>query len=58
MLTTAEAAKRLKVSPRRVLALVTSGRLPAQKFGHVWMIAPADLAKVRNRKAGRPKSKR
>jgi excisionase family DNA binding protein len=54
MLTTAQAAKRLKITPRRVQALIGSGRLPASKFGHVWMIAPADLAKVRHRKPGRP----
>ena len=54
-LTTAQAAAELGVSPSRVLKLIEAGRLPAQKFGHAYLIQKKDLAKVRVRKTGRPK---
>jgi hypothetical protein len=37
-----------------VQALIQAGRLPAQKIGMQHLIQPADLAKVRDRKPGRP----
>jgi excisionase family DNA binding protein len=37
-LTTKEAAEKLGITPRRVVALVTAGRLPASKFGRDYMI--------------------
>jgi excisionase family DNA binding protein len=55
MLTTAQVAARLGISRRRVLALIQSGRLPAQKVGRDWLIDPKDLSKVKIRKPGRPK---
>jgi excisionase family DNA binding protein len=55
MINTAQAAARLGISRRRVLALITSGRLPAQKVGRDWLINPKDLDKVKERKPGRPK---
>jgi excisionase family DNA binding protein len=55
LLTTGEAAKSLGVSTPRVNQLISDGRLPAEKFGHIYMIRESDLAKVRNRKPGRPK---
>lgn len=55
-LTTAEAAKKLGVTPRRVLQLIRTGRLPAQRFGPTYMIDPKDLALVKNRKPGRPRT--
>jgi excisionase family DNA binding protein len=56
LLTTNETAAKLGVSRRRVLALVASGRLPAVRVGNQFLIQPADLAKVRDRKPGRPKN--
>lgn len=55
ILTTAEAADRLGVSPRRIRALIKAKKLPAQLFGGVYMINAKDLAKVKDRKPGRPR---
>ncbi len=57
MMTANEAANILKVSARRVRALIQSGRLPAQKIGRDWIIMEPDLEKVKDRKPGRPKKK-
>jgi len=54
-ITTKEAAERLGITRRRVVALVTSGRLPATKFGRDYMIKEKDLKLVENRKVGRPR---
>jgi excisionase family DNA binding protein len=54
MLTTDETAEKLKVTRRRVLALISSGRLAATRFGQAWMIDPASLATLKHRKPGRP----
>jgi excisionase family DNA binding protein len=56
-LTTSEAAERLGISQARVRRLILDGRLPAKKFGRDHQIREADLAKVKNRKHGRPKKK-
>lgn len=53
---TAEAARRLKVTARRVRVLCETGRFPsAQRVGRDWIIDPAELALVADRKGGRPK---
>lgn len=57
MLTTSEAAEILGVTPRRVIALIESGDLAAERFGRQWMV---DERSVRNRASspklsGRPK---
>lgn len=57
MLTTTQAASILGVSPRRVLALIEAGRLPAQKVGRDWIIQEADLEAVKERRQGWPKGK-
>lgn len=54
LLTVAEAAKELNISPRRVHALIDDGRLPAEKLGSYYVIKKADLELVRTRKPGRP----
>ena len=54
-LTTSQAATRLGVSISRVQQFIKSGRLPAEKVGRDYIIQPKDLAKVKNRKPGRPK---
>jgi excisionase family DNA binding protein len=54
LLTTAQAAKILKVTRQRVLAMIAAGRLTAERIGVQWVIRPADLDKVKDRKTGRP----
>jgi excisionase family DNA binding protein len=56
-LTTKQVAERLGITPRRVQALVTAGRLPAQKIGRDYLIKEADLKLVAVRKVGRPTTK-
>jgi excisionase family DNA binding protein len=53
---TAEAARRLGVSPNRVRALISSGRLKATRVGREWLVNPQDLVAVKKRIPGRPKS--
>lgn len=52
---TALAAQRLGVSQGRVRALIRDERLPAKKLGRDYFIDPKDLAKVKDRKPGRPR---
>lgn len=54
MISTKEAAKELGVTTIRVRALISAGRLPAQKIGRDWIICRSDLDLVRVRKPGRP----
>ena len=54
LLTTSEVAERLGVHRSRVHALIKSGRIPAHKYGVVWLIKESDVHYER-RKAGRPK---
>ena len=51
-LTTREVSERLGVSRSRILVLIQSGRLPAQKAGRDWLIDPADLVRFKNRPQG------
>lgn len=55
VISTNEAAETLGVTPRRVLAMIESGKLPALQMGRFYVIRKADLALVAERKAGRPK---
>ncbi|MDR1083077.1 MAG: helix-turn-helix domain-containing protein, partial [Coriobacteriales bacterium] len=57
MITTGEAARRLDISKRRVVALIESGDLTAQRFGHVWMVDESSVASrlEQPRLTGRPK---
>lgn len=54
-LTTQQVAAELGVTKARVHALIRAGRLRAEKIGIQYLIAPADLAAVRDRKPGRPR---
>ncbi len=54
LLSTAEAAEKLKISPVRVRQLVREGRLPANKVGRDFVILESDLKLVSERKPGRP----
>jgi excisionase family DNA binding protein len=56
LISTKDAALRLKLSIRRVQELVKAGRIPAQIIGGVYLIDHRDLELVKNRKPGRPKS--
>jgi len=53
-ISTNEAAGVLGITRQRVLQLITSGRLPAEKFANVYMIRRADLQQVEGRTPGRP----
>jgi excisionase family DNA binding protein len=59
MISAADAAISLGISPRQVLRLIDGGILPAQKIGASYVIRRSDLAKVpKNRKPGpKPKAK-
>jgi len=52
-----QAAERLGVSARRVLALIKSGQLPARKLGEgrngSWLIEERDLKRVQMRPDGK-----
>ena len=58
-LTTNQVAAELGVTPQRVRALIRSGRLKAKTIGEgnraTYLILPADLEAVRDRKPGRPR---
>jgi excisionase family DNA binding protein len=54
LLTTAEAARELNVTQRRIQQLIKAGELRAQRFGRDWLIDARDLAKVKRRPRGRP----
>ena len=58
IISTAEAARRLGVTPNRVRALIEAKRLKATKLGNVWVINPKDLDAVKDRKVGRPRKAR
>ncbi len=51
---TKEAAQRLKISVRRVQALIAAGRLPAEKIGNSFAIRESELRLFNPRKNGRP----
>jgi hypothetical protein len=54
---TAEAARRLKVTPKRVLEFIAQERLYAV-YMNGYYIPESELAKVKSRKPGRPAKKR
>ena len=55
LISTTDAAEKLGVTRRRVVALIADGRLPAQKVGRDYIIDERDLKIVTDRKPGRPK---
>jgi len=59
MLTTAEAAELLNVSPSRVLQHIKAGRLLAMKIGRDWILTPQAVAAFEphpnGRRGGRPR---
>jgi excisionase family DNA binding protein len=54
LLTTAEVAKKLNVTRRRINAMIQDNRLKATKFGQIFLIDEKDLKEVLERKPGRP----
>ena len=52
---TSDAARRLRVTPSRVIALIRAKRLKATRIGGAWIIDPKDLKAVMHRKPGRPR---
>lgn len=57
MLTTSQAAEALGISPRRVIALIESGDLVAQKVGRQWLVDENSVERRRQtpKLSGRPK---
>ena len=58
LISATEAAERLNVTPTRIRAMISSGRLKATKVGNMWVINPKDLDAVKDRKVGRPRKAR
>ena len=58
LISSKEAAEKLGVSLRRVQALITSGKLPAQKIGNSYVVQEKDLELVKERTPGRPSTKK
>lgn len=57
-LTAKQVAEKLGVNASRVRQLITSGKLPAEKYGNLWLVDEPDLSKVQDRKpTGRPRTK-
>lgn len=54
LISTKEASIKLKISIRRVQALIAAGRLPAEKIGNSLIIKESDLKLIKARKTGRP----
>jgi excisionase family DNA binding protein len=52
--TTSSAAAELGVTPCRVRAMIAAGRIRATLAGRDWLMAPAAVDAVRDRKPGRP----
>ncbi len=54
-LTAKQAAEKLGVNDSRVRQLIQSKKLPAEKYGNLWLINETDLELVKDRKpTGRP----
>lgn len=57
LLSTTEVAERLGVTSRRIVALITAGKLRATRVGRAWVIKSSDLAAVQERPQGWPKGR-
>ena len=57
-LTAKQVAEKLNVNDSRVRQLIISGKLPAEKYGNLWLVDEKDLVLVQDRKpTGRPSKK-
>ena len=54
LLSVKESAEILGVNRQRIQALISQGRLPAQKIGNSYVIKESDLPLIAQRKTGRP----
>lgn len=55
-LTARQAAEKLGVNDSRIRQLIGTGKLPAEKYGNLWLVDEKDLELVKNRKpTGRPR---
>jgi excisionase family DNA binding protein len=56
---TTEAARRLKITPRRVAALITHGIIRATKVGKTWIIEESEITRMQklSRPTGRPRKR-
>lgn len=54
VLSVADAADELEVSPRRVRQMLAAGDLPGQRVGRSWAIDRADVERLRRSDVGRP----
>ncbi|HYE20077.1 MAG TPA: helix-turn-helix domain-containing protein [Tepidisphaeraceae bacterium] len=57
MISVAEAAKRLDLSPVRVRYHIKKGNLPAKQVGRSFVLDPAEVAAFKPLPPGRPKTK-
>lgn len=53
-ISTKAVSEKLGLSIRRVQALITSGRLPAEKIGNSYVVREQNLKLVKDRPTGRP----
>lgn len=58
LLSVAQVAERLNITPQRVGVLIRSDRLPAERVGRSWVVRESALGKVANRPKGWPKGKK
>jgi excisionase family DNA binding protein len=61
MLNTSQAAAKLKVSARRVLALIKAGSLKAERFGRDWALDAGEVdrfSKIKRRPGPKPSKPR
>lgn len=58
LLTTMEVAEKLGVTRWRINAMIRDERLPAERYGGIWLVNEKDLAAVMVRKNGRPKKEK
>jgi excisionase family DNA binding protein len=54
LLSVKDSAELLGISRQRIQALISNGRLPAQKIGNSYVIKEADLKLIEDRQTGRP----
>lgn len=53
LLSTREVAERLGISPNRVRQLISSGQLPAERVGKVYVVREGDLRRFARQPPGR-----
>lgn len=57
LISTAQAAARLGITPPRIQSFIEQKRLPAQRIGRYYAIDEDDLKLVEHRKTGRPRKR-